>query len=88
MTAGTIIKLVSLSLVVGLVLSYFGVTPANFWNSMGDLAISAWESGTAFFDWALIYILIGGAVVLPVYLLRSLFKVLRKKPDSNQQEDG
>lgn len=88
MSAGTIIKLVFLSLVVGLVLSYFGVTPANFWNSMGDLAINAWESGTAFFDWALLYIIIGGAVVVPVYVARSLLRILRKKPGDKTGQAG
>lgn len=81
MTAGTIIKLVFLSLAVGLVLSFFGVTPANFWNSMAGLATSAWEGGAVFFDWALKYIIIGGAVVVPIYLLRGLSNYLRKKPD-------
>ena len=80
MTAGTVIKLVFLSLVVGLVLSYFGMTPANFWNSMGELAVSAWESGITFFDWAWKYIIIGGAVVVPIYVVRGLSRYLRKRP--------
>lgn len=88
MTAGTVIKLVFLSLAVGLVLSYFGVTPAYFWNSMGELAVSAWESGITFFDWAWKYILIGGAVVVPVYVLRGLSRYLRGRPNSQTGQDG
>ncbi|MCH8861272.1 MAG: hypothetical protein IID51_02015 [Proteobacteria bacterium] len=80
MTAGTVIKLVFLSLAVGLVLSYFGVSAANFWNSMAELAVSAWESAITFFDWAWKYILIGGAVVVPVYVLRGLSRYLRGRP--------
>lgn len=88
MTAGTVIKLVFLSLAVGLVLSYFGVTPANFWNSAAELAVSAWESGITFFDWAWKYILIGGAVVVPVYVLRGLSRYLRGRPNSQTGQDG
>ncbi len=81
MTAGTVIKLVFLSLAVGLVLSYFGVTAVNFWNSMGELAVSAWESGITFFGWAWKYIVIGGAVVVPIYVVRGLSRYLRNRPD-------
>lgn len=84
--AKTVIMLVFMSLVVGLVLSFFGVTPANFWESMGGFAVRAWDTGTAFFDWALFYILIGGAVVVPVYLLRLLMKAGGKKPDNPSGE--
>lgn len=80
MTAGTVIKLVFLSLAVGLVLSYFGVTPANFWSSMGEMAVSAWESGVVFFGWAFKYIVIGGAVVVPIYVLRSLSRYMGRRP--------
>lgn len=95
MVAKTIIKLVFMSLVVGLVLSFFGVTPAGFWESMGSLAVRAWDTGVAFFDWAWMYILIGGAVVVPVYLVRLLMKAGGRaggkagnpKPD-NPPEEG
>lgn len=83
MTAGTIIKLVFLSLAVGLVLSYFGVTPTNFWNSMGEMAVGAWDSGVVFFGWAFKYILIGGAVVVPVYALRSLSRYMSRRPKNH-----
>ncbi len=87
MNAKTVFQLVFLSLIVGLLLSWFGVTPANFWSSMGDLAVQAWDSGVAFFDWALIYIIIGGAVVVPFYLVRQLPKIMRKKPDNPTPDD-
>lgn len=55
---------------------------------MGDLALSAWDSGAAFFDWALIYIIIGGAIVVPVYVVRSLLKYLSKKPGTPTGQNG
>lgn len=87
LNARTVFQLIFLSLIVGLLLSWFGVTPANFWNSMGNLAVQAWESGVAFFDWALIYIIIGGAVVVPVYLVRQLPKIMRRKPHDPSEEN-
>lgn len=87
MNARTVFQLVFLSLIVGLLLSWFGVTPTNFWNSMGDLAVQAWDSGIVFFDWAFKYILIGGAIILPIYLVRQLPKIMRGKPGEPPDED-
>ncbi len=85
--AKTVIQLVFLSLVAGLLLSWFGVTPVNFWNSVGDLAVTAWASGVDFFGWAWDYIIIGGAVIVPIYVVRRLLGGWRKKPANSPSEE-
>lgn len=74
MKAGKIIKLVILSLVVGLLLATFGITPADFWRGALNFGQWLWDSLLGFLDWALIYIIIGGAVVVPIYVIRRLLK--------------
>ena len=75
-TLGTLIKIVLASLAVGLVMAMFGLTPQQIFQSafarLGDLFDWAVEA----FGWAVTYVLLGAAVVVPVwfvfYLLRAL----------------
>ncbi len=80
MKAGKIIKLVILSLVVGLLLATFGISPTDFWRGALELGQRLWEMLLGFLDWALIYIIIGGAVVVPIYGVRWLLKSRRSRP--------
>ena len=50
--------------------SALGVTPGDFWNSLWDAANRAYEWGVSAFGWAWDYILIGGAIVLPIVIIR------------------
>lgn len=77
----TIIKLVILSLVVGMVLSFFGITPLGFWQGAGEFAEWLWNWAVGFFEWALIFIIIGAAVVVPIYIVKYLLKGRRKTRD-------
>lgn len=81
MNTGKIIKLVILSLVVGLLLATVGITPADFWRGALDFGQWLWEAFLGFLDWALIYIIIGGAVVVPIYAVRRLLKSRPRKTD-------
>ena len=47
-----------------------GVAPGDFWNSLWDAANRAYEWGVSAFGWAWDYILIGGAIVLPIVIIR------------------
>jgi hypothetical protein len=71
---GKIIKLVLLCLVVGLILSAIGLEPLEFWEKVGDMAVG-------FYDWLVrvfgklgSYIVIGAAVVLPIWAARALYR--------------
>ena len=74
MNARTIIKLVFLSLLVGLAMSFFGYGPADIWTRVIGFGKSGFDAAVGFFDWALLYIMIGAAVVVPVFILSRLFK--------------
>ena len=81
-TAGTAVKLVLLSLMIGIGLSFFGVSPEALWRGVGEMARLSARAGLRFLDWGMSwgmqYILIGAAVVLPVYVVRLLYRRFRK----------
>lgn len=78
MTLRTAIRLILLSLVVGMVLSLIGITPVDFWGSAVNLAEDIGRALVRFAEWAFIYILIGAAIVFPVYFLHRF--ITRKRP--------
>lgn len=76
----TIIKLVVVSLLVGAVMSVFGVAPLDVWFGVRDFLISVWESGWAalgrFGDW----LVLGASVVIPVFILIRLLSYRQNRP--------
>ncbi len=70
---GVIIRLVLLSLVVGVILSALGVTPHNFFYHIEVLLRRIYDLGFATFDWLLQYLILGAIVVVPIWLVARLF---------------
>ena len=75
-------RLVMLSLVVGVILSVIGLDPFNILESLGDFV--RWVAyrfdaiialGVDAVHWIVRYVLLGAAVVIPIWLLARLFKV-------------
>ena len=74
---GTIIKLLIASLLVGLVMHWFGITPRNLIHNFGDSVVRIFGTLTSFIDWAVDYILVGAVIVVPIWLI--VFLVDRAK---------
>ncbi|MBY0421636.1 MAG: hypothetical protein K2Q06_04975 [Parvularculaceae bacterium] len=78
----TLIRLLILSLVVGLLLSIVGLNPAEFWRGIGHaaeafvrtLGSSAWEIATN----VLRYVAFGAAIVVPIWLIIRLLNGRRR----------
>ena len=68
----TIVKLVVVSLIVGAVMSVFGLAPLDVWFGLRDFVVSVWNSGWAalgrFGDW----LILGASIVIPVFILARL----------------
>jgi len=68
----TIIKLVVVSLIVGAVMSVFGLAPLDIWFGLRDFVVSVWNSGWAalgrFGDW----LILGASIVVPLFILARL----------------
>lgn len=70
---GVIIRLLLLSIVVGVVLSALGITPRNFFYNIEFLLRRIYDMGFATFDWLLQYMILGAIVVVPIWFIARLF---------------
>ena len=74
-----LIKLLVISFFVGLILSFFSVSPREVLNLLGETGKEIFDIIASFFEWAMQYILIGAVVVLPIWGLLSLWRIARTK---------
>lgn len=81
-TAGTVLRLLILSLVVGLFLSIVGLDPIEFWRGIGHAAEAFIRTlGSSFFEIAgnlLRYVAFGAAIVVPVWIVVRLLQGRRR----------
>ena len=73
----TIVKLLVASLVVGFVLTFFDITPESVLHTLGGTAQSIFETFLRFLRWSLQYVLVGAAVVVPIWLLMWAWRQFR-----------
>jgi hypothetical protein len=78
---GVLLRLVILSVVVGIVLSALGITPANLFYRLNLLMQRLYEMGFGTVEVVLQYFLIGAAVVFPIWLLTRLLSGFRSRKD-------
>lgn len=64
-----LIRLAVLSILAGLVLSFFGITPRNFFATLDDLARRIYDLGFGAIDWLLEYLVLGAMIVVPLWLI-------------------
>lgn len=77
----TAVKLVILSLLVGMLLAALGVTLGNFWPSVLTLFGNIVNAVVRFFDWGGEFIILGALVVLPVYIYREVARRRRQRSE-------
>lgn len=75
----TIIKLVLFSFVIGLLLSFFDIDPAQLLKNFGATAEKIFEIVADIIEWGVKYVLVGAVVVVPVWLVFFLLSKLRGK---------
>lgn len=76
---GVVVRLLLLSIVVGVVLSALGITPRNFVYHIEVLLRRIYDLGLASFDWVLQYLLLGAMVVIPIWIVARLLGLLSAK---------
>lgn len=81
---GVLIRLVLLSIVVGIVLSALGISPQNLFYHLNILARRIYDLGFGVFDWILQYFVLGAMVVFPVWLIARLIGGLSRKRNDPQ----
>ena len=72
-----IIRLVLLSVLVGVILSVLGVDPWNIWRSIDQLIRSIWNMGFDAIEWVWRYFLLGAIIVIPIWLIVRLVRAPR-----------
>ena len=81
---GVIIRLVILSVVVGIILSALGITPDNIVYRLGLLVRRIYDRGWGAVQWALGYFLLGAVIVIPIWLLSRLLGGGKRPDDSSR----
>jgi len=67
--AATLIRLVLLSVVVGIVFSALGITPFNLIDRLEHLLRNVMNMGWDAFNWAFRFFLLGAVIVFPVWFV-------------------
>jgi hypothetical protein len=73
-----IIRVLVLSLIVGLVISFFDINPMGILNDTWDTILAVGGLFKGIIDWALPYILVGAVVVVPLALIGALLRYFRR----------
>jgi len=75
---GVLVRLVLLSIVVGVVLSALGITPQNFFYQINVLLRRIYDLGFGAFQSVVEYLVLGAMVVVPIWLVIRLIKAARR----------
>jgi len=76
---GVAIRLILLSVAVGIVLSALGITPDNIIERLNLIIRRLYDMGFDAVEWAFRYFLLGAIVVVPIWLIARAIRVMRAK---------
>ena len=88
-----LIRLLIASLIVGMILSFFGLSPYHLVDSVIDLITRIYNMGFEAVEWIFRYILLGAIIVIPFWLISRLFNILgtsedpKKRTQNNQTKE-
>jgi hypothetical protein len=71
---GVLLRLILLSILVGVILSAIGLDPLNIISSIERLVRAIWEMGWDAVKWVWRYFLLGAVLVIPIWLIVRLVK--------------
>jgi Family of unknown function (DUF6460) len=69
-----LVRLILLSILVGVILSALGLDPFNILSSIERLVRAIWEMGWDAVTWVWRYFLLGAVLVIPIWLIMRLVK--------------
>jgi len=81
-----VLRLVILSLIVGVVLAALGFSPYDLLQNIRDLAQRIYDMGFTAVEKAFRYFLLGAVIVFPVWVVMRVFKVLGREPAGDMAE--
>jgi hypothetical protein len=74
-----IFRLVLLSILVGVILEVLGLDPWNILESLRTLVLRIWNMGFDAVRWLWRYLLLGAAIVVPVWLIVRFVRAARRR---------
>ncbi len=78
-----LLRLVILSLIVGVVLAALGFSPFEILDSLRRLAERIYDMGFAAVEKAFRYFLLGAVIVFPVWLVMRVLKIVGRTPSGD-----
>ena len=78
---GVLVRLILISIVVGIVLSALGLTPVELLSRLELVVRRLYEMGFGWVEWLFRYFLLGAVIVFPVWLVTRLFT---RRSDGNK----
>ena len=79
--AGVVLRLVVLSVVVGIVLSALGIRYDNLAYQLQLLVRRLYDLGFGAIEWVFQYFLLGAVIVIPIWLIARFIGGLRRRDD-------
>ena len=83
-----LLRLVILSLIVGVVLAALGFSPYDLLQNIRDLAQRIYDMGFTAVEKAFRYFLLGAVIVFPVWVVMRVFKMLGRESAGEVAETG
>jgi len=77
--SAVIIRLAVLSILLGVLLSFFDLDPFNFWNSLKNLFLRIYDMGFGAIEWMVRYLLLGAVIVVHLWIIGRLWKLYANK---------
>ena len=72
-----IFRLILLSILIGVILEIIGLDPWNLIESLKRLVLHIWDMGFDAVRWLWRYLLLGAAVVIPIWLVVRVMRVAK-----------
>ena len=72
-----IFRLILLSILIGVILEVLGLDPWNIIESLKTLVLRIWDMGFDVVRWLWRYLLLGAAVVVPIWLIVRLARAAK-----------
>ena len=77
--SSVILRLVLLSILIGVILEVLGLDPWNIIDSLRRLVLRIWDMGFDAVRWLWRYFLLGAVVVLPIWLILRLIGLAKSR---------
>ena len=74
-----IFRLILLSILIGVILEVLGLDPWNVIDSLRSLLLRIWDMGFDAVRWLWRYLLLGAALVVPIWLIMRLVRIAKTR---------